>query len=74
MIANRLFKMGNDASCLERNKKMIYDLVTKFRTLSKNIYPIDDYLSLPSLKEKKKKKKTKKFQKKQQKPIIENSQ
>ncbi len=51
-IADLLFKMANKKFCLERNRKSIYDLVKKFRALSKGVYPIDDFNLSPLRKEK----------------------
>ncbi|CAF0745205.1 unnamed protein product [Brachionus calyciflorus] len=48
LIADKLFKVGNSQECLQRNKKLIFDLVKKFRALMKGVYPIDDF-NLPNL-------------------------
>ena len=55
-IATDLFKAGNEKDCLERNKKPIYELVKKFKALTKGVYPIDDYNFQPLYDEEDKKK------------------
>lgn len=56
LIAKKLFKIANSKECIIRNQKLIYDLVKKFKALSKGIYPIDDFNNLPVMNDEQNKK------------------
>lgn len=47
-LAENLFKMAKNPICVVRNRKVLFELVKKFKALAKGHYPIDDY-NLPDL-------------------------